>query len=764
MENQITKIITVKIKIGIMSRFKNLNLLLGIPTLIPEWKALLSPKYFLADLGAGITLAFIAIPLSLAIALASGFTPAAGLVTAIVSGIVCALFGGTTLAVSGPAAAMSVLIADNVEKFGFKGLVMMGFLAGLMQLLSGVLGFGKLGKYVPLPVIAGFTAGIGFIILVGQLPRAFGLQPPPESHVFDVFIHLKQYFHEISGITLLLVILTIIIIRGLPKIFPRLPAILIAVLATTFLVSMLNLSEVALIGSIPNTLPRPVFPSLTDIPISTLFINAFAIYLLASLETLLSASAIDKITEGRKHNPDQELIGQGLGNIAVSFFSGIPVTSVIARSATNVRAGGKTRRASIIHALVILLSVYAIAPLIGMIPIAALAGVLFSVAYSMLDYKEFYRFWLTSRAEGFIYGVTFLTIVFFDLIAGVQVGMIAAALIVLFQATRTHTHISVTAHENAVRISISGALTFLSVGKLAELEQKLTQAPTNSSVVLDLSGITSLDTSGASAIIDLYKACETHHLKFFIKGLSRRFEQLIEVCGGEKILEERYMISESQLHQEAPANGKKSSLGRLVHGFYKFYEQRKYNDRRLYEFIAKRQDPHTLFITCSDSRIDPTLITSSEPGELFIMRNVGNAIPAYHPKNVFSEAAAIEFAMSNLNITDIVVCGHANCGAIQSCRRPEKLNNTLGTLKTWIEMIRKQLGNIDGLHLNEISRRNVLIQIENLKTYPLIQQKLALGQLNIHPWFFDFSKSLIYKWDDKTEKFKSIISDAKIYN
>src|SRR3990167_8864694 len=195
-----------------MKYLRILSQRLGIPYLLPEWKNLLSTHYFLADLSAGITVAFVAIPLSLAIALASGVSPGTGLITAIIAGIVCALFGGTSLAVSGPAAAMSVLIADIVEKFGVSTLAVVCLIAGLMQFISGVLGLGKLARYVPLPVIAGFTAGIGVIILIGQLPRAFGLMPPAESHVFDVFMHIKEYFHEINVACLLLVVVTILFI------------------------------------------------------------------------------------------------------------------------------------------------------------------------------------------------------------------------------------------------------------------------------------------------------------------------------------------------------------------------------------------------------------------------------------------------------------------------------------------------------------------------------------------------------------------------
>lgn len=742
-------------------RFNTNHFFLGIPSLLSSWRLLFSPKDLMADLSAGLTVAFVAIPLSLAIALASGFTPAAGLVTAIIAGIVCAMFGGTPLAISGPAAAMSVLIADIVEKFGFPGIIMVCLLSGLMQLLSGMFGLGKLSKYVPLPVIAGFTAGIGFIILISQLPRAFGLKPPSESHVIDIFIHIQTYFNKINMTALVLVVITLIIIRGLPKLSPKAPAILIAVVFTTLIAYIFKLSNIELIGNIPHTLPKPMLPIFPNMAVTDLLVNSFAVFLLASLETLLSASAIDKLTPGQKHDPDQELIGQGLGNVTVSFFGGMPVTNVIARSATNVKAGAKTRRASIIHSFIILLSVFAIAPLIGMIPIAALAAVLFSVAYSMLNYKEFYNFWVTSRTEGFVYGITFLTIVFVDLLAGVQAGILAAAVIMLFQASRPHLHFSIAAHQdNVIRLSITGALTFLSVGKFAKLEGKINESKNGKTIILDLAHITSLDSSGAAAVIDLFKSCELNGFNFYLKGLPRRYEQLMKICGGEELLEQHYLVNENDLRKKENISAPTSSRGRLVHGLLKFYEDRKLNDRRLYEFITSKQDPHTLFITCSDSRVVPSLITSAEPGELFIIRNVGNAIPPYKADRVCSEAAALDFSLSKLDITDVVICGHANCGAIMACRSK---NNALSqAFEAWIDMIRAQLEINKKTSTNELARRNVLNQINNLKTYPIVKQRLSDSTLTIHGWFFNFSKSMMYEWDDKKNKFKPIITDDTI--
>ncbi len=737
-----------------MNFLKNPNLLLGIPRLIPEWKTMLSAKYLTNDIFAGIAVAFVAIPLSLAIALASGVAPGVGLITAIVAGIVCAIFGGTPLAVSGPAAAMSILLADTVEKFGVEALVFMCLLTGLMQLISGMAGLGKLSRYVPLPVVAGFTAGIGAIILVGQLPRAFGLEPPLESHIIGVLNHLKLYFNQINGKCLLLVVLTIGMIRGLPRIFPRMQPVLPAVVVVSALAYFFNLN-VPMIGTIPHSLPSMHFPTMPSMPWGELLLSSFTIYVLASLETLLSSSAIDKLTNEKKHDSDQELIGQGLGNIVVSLFSGIPITGVIARSATNVRAGAKTRRSSIIHSIGVLLAVFACAPLIEKIPVAALAGVLFSIAFSMINYKEFHELWITARTEALIYAITFFTIISVDLIAGVKAGIIAAALIVLFKAAQTRLHISKSPHDSMTRLSLTGSLTFLSTGKIALLQKELETVGSGHTVLLDLSRLDNLDTSGASAIVDLANDCREKGIQFHITGLARRFESLFKIAGGETFIDDHYLISEHELRTKKLGE---SSYGQLVDGFYRFYEERKTNDRRLFDYIAKAQNPHTLFITCSDSRIVPSAMTSSNPGDLFIIRNVGNYIPPYDPAETIchSEFAGLEFSLSALDITDIVVCGHANCGAIRACQHYQP--NTLPPkLNQWINLIRSQLSFDESNKTNQIARMNILNQIENLKTYPLVQQKLSAGKLKIHGWFFNFDQNMIYEWDSQQKKFKPLI-------
>lgn len=737
-----------------MKYLKNYHFDLGIRSLFPQWRAMLSPKFLLEDSIAGLTVAFIAIPLSLAIALASGVSPEAGLVTAIIAGVVCAFFGGTPLAVSGPAAAMAVIIADNVEAFGIEGIVLICMVAGLMQLVSGILGLGRYARYVPLPVIAGFTAGIGAIIFIGQLPRAFGLIPPPESHIFSVLQHITEYVHDINYVSFSLVLLTLSIIYGLPRLFPRVPAILPAVAIATAIVYFLDLSDyyhIALIGSIPSSLPAPTLPKFNVIPFGELMWNAFTVYLLASLETLLSSSAIDRLCKGQKNNPDQELVGQGLGNLAVSLFGGIPVTGVIARSMINIRAGAKTRRSSIIHSLIILLAVVAVGPLIALIPIAALAAVLFSVSFGMLNYREFYWLWLTSRTEAVIYVATFLAIIFVDLIAGIQVGVAAASLFVLLKAAKTQLHITSSSGDKIIRLSLTGSLTFLSSNEITELEKRLLAAKPGETAIIDLTSIRNMDSSGAAAIVELFKLCHERQVNCYIKGLSKRFEPLFHTDEGRDILNKYYLVSESELRHDAPA----SSRGRLIHGAQRFYSERQHNDKRLFEFLAEQQNPHTLFIACSDSRVIPSQITSSDPGDLFIIRNVGNYVPPYSKQMPHGEAAALEFALTNLAITDIVVCGHANCGAINAACTTKPATDT--ELERWIGNIRSELSLNKKQEIDTFAMDNVLIQMGHLKTYPIVKAKLADGSINLHAWYFNFDEGLVYEWDDASRAFKSVL-------
>ncbi len=403
-----------------------------------EWRLMLRPGTMAADALAGIAVALVALPLSLAIANASGVKPEVGLVTAIIGGIVVALFGGCRLQVSGPAAAMTFLVAEVVAKYGMSGLVAATLIAALLQLLAGALRLGRFMQLIPRPVIAGFLSGIGLTILCTQLPVVLGYEVShaEEGGALALLWETLRQLRQAEPTTMAVGLVAAAAMLGLPRISRRLPAPLIAVIVASVLPAAFGWSRVALLGELPTRFPQPSLPSIPWEMWNELVMAALAIFLLASLESLLSASVVDSLAKEHRTDNDQELVGQGLGNLASALFGGIPVTGVIARSATNIQAGARTRLAAVLHALTLLAMMFALAPLVARIPLAALAGVLIAVALRMIEVRMLRTLWRGSRAEAAVFLTTAGTILVTDLIVGVPVGMIAAFLYVVYEMSR----------------------------------------------------------------------------------------------------------------------------------------------------------------------------------------------------------------------------------------------------------------------------------------------------------------------------------------
>lgn len=710
----------------------------GLSALYPEWRRMAGRESLSDDILAGVTVAFVAVPLSLAIALASGVSPAVGLVTSIVAGIVAALFGGTPLAVTGPAAAMAVLVASTVEKHGVGGLLFVTLGAGALQVLTGTFRLGRFISLVPIPVIAGFTAGIGAIILLGQYPRALGLPPPDPSHVCDVFTHAREIFQQASPSAAALALFTLMLTFLLPRLSPRIPAALVAVAVPAFAAFALGLN-VEKVGAIPSSLPLPSWPALPSAGIGSLLASVFAVYALASLETLLSSTAVDKIAKGAsRHNPNQELVGQGLGNMASALFGGIPATGVIARSALNVHSGARTRRAAIVHSLVVLAIVFLLAPVVQQIPIPVLAGMLLSVAVRMLNPRELVDLWKLSRPNVAIYVVTFAVIVSVDLIAGVEAGIAAAVIVAALRASRTQSRLTFDERSRVHRATLSGNLTFLSPGLLDEWKHAVpAHAPDRSrGVIFDLSELADVDVTGAERLLDFVRNAMRDGTCVVLLGAADPLRKLLAKLDKTGALQHTFATTEAEATERLRIGPTLRPIHRLRHGV------QSYRDRRgrfvpLFKQLATGQRPHTLFITCSDSRIDPGLITSTRPGELLVVRNIGNIVPPYERGEGFSEAAAIEFAVKELKVSEIVVCGHSGCGAVRAALegRPD-----LEHVSRWLSIGANCPPYKRGARsLDHAARANAEHQLEHLRTYPIIRDALAGGRLEIHAWFFDIS-------------------------
>ena len=402
-------------------------------------------NYFKADFGsdlkAGFITAVVALPLAIAFAIASGVSPIMGLYTAIIAGILGSMFGGSNFSITGPTGAMAVIILSTVTQFGLEGLLLAGFLAGIIQIFLGLMKMGKLVKFIPLPVIAGFTAGIGAVIFIGQIGNFLGVIIPSKEHVWETFIEIFHNLPNLSLIAIGISLFTIIILAFYPKIsrkvkyLKNIPPSIIALIISIVIIYFLAL-KIPVVGELPRSLPELHFVRLFDFElIKDVLPSAFTIAMLGSIEALLCAVVCDGMTN-TKHKSDKELISQGFTNLISPLFGGMPATAAIARSAVNIREGAKTRFAGVIHGVVILLVLLFFAPFAKYIPKAFLAGVLMVVAIKMINYQEIKIILKTSKSEILVFLVTFLLTIFTDLVFAVQIGILLAIFLIFIKLTQ----------------------------------------------------------------------------------------------------------------------------------------------------------------------------------------------------------------------------------------------------------------------------------------------------------------------------------------
>ncbi|MEE4462338.1 SulP family inorganic anion transporter, partial [Azotobacter chroococcum] len=393
------------------------------------WQAgLLRREHWLRNLVAGIIVGVVALPLAMAFGIASGVKPEQGIYTAIVGGLLVTLFGGSRLQIAGPTGAFIVILAGVTAEHGIDGLQIATLMAGGILLLLGISRLGTVIKYIPDPVIVGFTAGIGVIIWVSQWKDFFGLPAVAGTHFHEKLWHLLQSLPQLHLPTTLLALLSLALVIFAPRLraLRRIPGPLIAMVVATLIQSVFHFEGVATIGSafggIPRGLPQLGLPEITVARLIELIGPAFAIAMLGAIESLLSAVVADGMG-GTKHDSNQELIGQGIANLAAPLFGGFAATGAIARTATNIRNGGNSPLAGIVHALTLVLILLFLAPLAANIPLAALAAILFVVAWNMSELKHFRRMLQRApKADVGILLITFGLTVFSDLVIAVNIG------------------------------------------------------------------------------------------------------------------------------------------------------------------------------------------------------------------------------------------------------------------------------------------------------------------------------------------------------
>jgi len=401
-----------------------------VPKLFSILKDGYSKKQFSGDLQAGIIVGIIALPLAIAFAIASGVPPEKGLITAIIAGFVIAVLGGSRVNVSGPTGAFIVIVYGIVQKYGVDGLIISTFIAGIMLMIMGFARLGSVIKFIPHPLVVGFTSGIAILIFSSQVKDLFGLKmgavPADFVEKWEIYI---QNFSAINPWAITIAIATIFLSIYFKKITTKIPGSLIAVIISTMLVHFLHLPVETIeskFGSIPSTLPHPMIPHITFSVIQQLIVPAFTIAMLGAIESLLSAVVSDGMINAN-HRSNMELIAQGAGNVFSSFFGGIPATGAIARTAANIKNGGRTPVAAVIHAIVLLIIMLFIGKWAKLIPLSCLAGILAVVAYNMSEWKSFISVTRGPKTDVAILLTTFFLTVIIDLTVALEIGMILAS-------------------------------------------------------------------------------------------------------------------------------------------------------------------------------------------------------------------------------------------------------------------------------------------------------------------------------------------------
>ncbi|MDX2758854.1 SulP family inorganic anion transporter [Streptomyces sp. ME08-AFT2] len=497
------------------------------------------------DLLAGLTVAIVALPLALGFGVSSGLGAASGLATAVVAGALAALFGGSNLQVSGPTGAMTVVLVPIVAQYGPGGVLTVGLMAGVLLIALALLKAGRYMRYIPAPVVEGFTLGIACVIALQQIPNALGVAKPEGDKVLVVTWRAIEEFVKAPNWTAVILALAVAAVMLLgARWWPTIPFSIVAVIAATLVSQLFHLDAAEPIGDLPSGLPAPSLAFLDLSAVGSLLAPAVAVAALAALESLLSATVADGMTVGQQHDPDRELFGQGIANLAAPLFGGVPATAAIARTAVNVRTGACSRLAALTHAAVLAVIVFALAPLVSRIPLAALAGVLLATAIRMVEVGALRAIVKATRSDAIVLVLTAVATLALDLVYAVIIGLVVAGALALravahqarmdqvdFKADLPGEH-SAEEHallaEHIVAYRIDGPLFFAGAHRFL---LELSEVADVRVVILRMSRITTLDATGALVLKDAVEKLNRRGIAVLTSGIRPGQHQALQSVG-----------------------------------------------------------------------------------------------------------------------------------------------------------------------------------------------------------------------------------------
>lgn len=734
-----------------------------MPNIPPAGPQAARPGLFSAvrqDALASLVVFLIAIPLSLGIALASGAPIMAGLIAGIVGGIVTGLIAGAPLQVTGPAAGLTAIVFGMVEQFGDWRLVAAAVVVGgVVQLALGAAKIARLCLAVSPAVVHGMLAGIGITIALAQLHIVLG--GAPESQALKNFLELPAQLLSVHAPAAFLGLATIALLlswQWVPRPLSAVPASLVAVMTATAASVLLGLDveRIDLQGGFANGFQFAAWPGADHL--GAVLVGGITIAAVASVESLLCAVATDKLHAGPRANLDRELLGQGLANTLSGLLGGLPVTGVIVRSSANINAGAQTQLSAILHSIWILLFVFFLGWGIELIPLAVLAGLLVHVGIRLVDAHHIRR--LVTFGEAVIYLVTVTGVVVLGLLPGIGVGLALAILLLLRRLSVTNVQIEGSEGE-VYHVRIGGSMTFVGIPSLTAALQRI---PAGARVDVDLM-VDFMDHAAFEALHDWRVGHERMGGTVDIDELHEAW--YADAARGAPLLaKSRIDGLMGALRRRARKETSMTSTGAtaepLLRGAAAFNATTSREVKPLLSHLADvGQTPQALFITCSDSRIVPADLVNADPGDIFVLRNIGNIVPTWTGKSGDDDSvgSAIEFAVDILKVHSVVVCGHSECGAMKALIGGHE---TLGgALSRWLSFATSSLTRHATMPVhpngstphNALARTNVVEQLERLLTYPSVQRAVSSGNLRLYGWYFDLKRAKVTVWDQAAGQF-----------
>ncbi|MFB7192625.1 bifunctional SulP family inorganic anion transporter/carbonic anhydrase [Streptomyces sp. NPDC056240] len=723
-----------------------------------------------ADLSASGAVFLIALPLSLGIALATGAPLQAGLVAAAVGGLVAGRLGGSPLQVSGPAAGLTVVTADLIHRYGWRTTCAITVIAGIAQLGLGCLRVARTALAVSPAVVHGMLAGIGVTIAVAQVHIVLG--GTPQSAVLDNLRALPAQLTHADLAALLLSMLTLAVLFAWPRIpgragraLRRMPAALVAVACAT--------ATAAFAGITVTKVDLPSWSShalagLPEGPVMGLAAAVLTVTLVCSVQSLLGAVAVDKLAsskpalrpEARRSDLDRELLGQGAANIVSGTLGGLPVAGVAVRSAANVNAGGESRNSSMLHGVWVVVAALLMVPVLELIPLASLAALVMAVGIQMVSLHHIRT--VTRHREVLVYAVTTLGVVVLGVLEGVGLGIAVAVGVALHRLTRTritHTVDGTDAGGGGTHhVRVRGQLTFLAVPRLSRV---LHQVPQGVDCVVELDG-SFMDHAAFESLQDWQKSHVAQGGKVEVTGragtrIAEPASTSNSCCRPWTPWRNHHCDRPQAETTEPPAGGGGYQLASGISAFQRNTAPHVRDE--LARLAREGQRPTQLFLTCADSRLVTSMITSSGPGDLFVVRNVGNLVPLPGAESGDdSVAAAIEYAVDVLKVQSITVCGHSGCGAMQALLNSPPEGGAQTPLKRWLRHGLPSLasmavtnqpwarlaGRAPADAVEQLCLTNVVQQLEHLRAHESVARRLKEGTLELHGMYFHVGEAQAY--------------------